>query len=81
MKQITRKKFYYYLEVLPPLVMGKDAVLCFLEHFDLNADLVKEINKSDFNDLFIQGEGYDNHNIYFCNNIVVKGCLNMIITF
>ena len=53
MKQITRKKFDYYLNVLPPLIMGKEAVLCFLEHFDLNANLIKEINKIGFIDLFM----------------------------
>ena len=66
MQEITRKKFDYYLNVLPPLIMGKEAVLCFLEHFDLNANLIKEINKIGFIDLFMQGEGWDKHNIYGC---------------
>lgn len=64
MEQITEKKFNYFLEVLPPLVMGKAEVICFLREFDKNP-IVKEL--SDFNDLFIQGEGWDKHNIYGCS--------------
>lgn len=61
MEKITRKRFDYFLNVLPPLVMGKFEVICFLKEFDLNP-IHKELN--DFKDLFVQGEGWDKHNIY-----------------
>ena len=64
MEEITTDKFYYYLEVLPPLVMGKTQVKRFLDVFDDNTKAIRIINLTGFNDLFIQGEGYDNHQIY-----------------
>ena len=52
------------LEVLPPLLMGKGMVLTFLRRFDKNKKIVDEINKGKFTDLFMQGEGWDKHDIY-----------------
>jgi hypothetical protein len=64
MKEISEKKFYWKLEVLPPLLMGKDMVKCFLSYFDENIEIVNDINTKEFTDLFIQGEGWDKHEIY-----------------
>lgn len=66
MKEITEKRFMYSLEVLPPLLMGRDMVYCFLKHFDHNTEIVKVIDRHKFTDLFVQGEGYDKHRIYAC---------------
>ena len=60
MEIITEKRFNYWLEVLPPLVMGRHQVICFLKEFDQNP-VYTQLN--DFDDLFIQGEGYDKHKI------------------
>ena len=62
MKEIDGKKFDYFLNVLPPLVWGKARVICFLGKFD-GTD-TKEL--LDFDDLFVQGEGWDYHQIYGC---------------
>jgi len=56
MKEITKKQFDFKLNVLPPLVYGKNQVITFLRDFDKNP-IYKELN--DFNDLLIQGEGSD----------------------
>ena len=36
MKEITKKQFDFKLNVLPPLVYGKNAVITFLRDFDKN---------------------------------------------
>lgn len=46
--------------------MGKDEVICFLCEFDNNKEMVEENKLSEFNDLFVQGEGWDTHQIYGC---------------
>ncbi len=64
MKKITEKRFNYYLEVLPPVIMGTKEVLTFLEKFDKNITLVEAIKAKKLNGLFVQGEGRDHLQIY-----------------
>ena len=66
-KKITEKRFYDMLECLPPLVMGKSRVICFLEQFDENTKMVELVKSLPFTELFIQGEGTDYHEIYGCD--------------
>lgn len=63
-KVITREKYYYFLNVLPPLTMGKQETILFLEKYDKSLQKAAYIKKPAVLGAFMQGEGLDKHTIY-----------------
>ena len=62
-KKISEKQYYHYLEVLPPLLMGTQDIIDFLIRMDKNPELINTIEQ-EAKGAFMQGEGFDNHDIY-----------------
>jgi len=64
LRKISAKNYNYMFEVLPPLTVGVDETINFLITLDKNPELAKKIRDVNPVHAFMQGEGYDNHNIY-----------------
>ena len=63
-KKISEKRFDYMYEVLPPLLINLRDVVLFLKTKDNNPELIAKIKKAKPIEGFMQGEGFDRHDIY-----------------
>jgi hypothetical protein len=63
LQEISKDKYMYALEVLPPLLMGVKMVTTFLRDLDKHPEIAEILN-FEFDDLFLQGEGWDKHDVY-----------------
>ena len=64
MVKITKKRYEHMLNALPPLILGKEETIKFLTKMDKNPELIKAIRKLKPYEVFMQGEGFDNHDVY-----------------
>jgi hypothetical protein len=61
-RKLSKERYMYYLEVLPPLTLGKNETLRFLKELDNNPEMIKKLKDAD--EVYMQGEGWDKHDIY-----------------
>lgn len=67
-KKISMKQYHYAMEVLPPLTFGKEETIAFLETLDKNQPLADKLRRADIVEAFMQGEGFDRHEVYALTN-------------
>ena len=63
MKKISLKRYEYMRDVLPPLTLGVKETSSFLRKHD-DIRLAKILEYNDVKGAFMQGEGFDRHDIY-----------------